>query len=122
MTGNFGTENEAGGVRTTRGTRVTPGDTPSATYRVESTHREAMQQDLMQLGAYLVQHPEARKNLKPYRSARPLQPGVYFNSGTGMVDRLYRPQRVALGARMFRISGDPGAPLSEIRRKILEGK
>lgn len=121
MTENFKETREAGGVRTTRGTRVTPQDTPSDTYRVD-TQRETMEQDLMDLGAYLMDHPEARENLKPYRSARPLKPGVYFNAGTGMVDRMYRPQRVALGARMFRVSDDPGAPVEEIRRRVLEGK
>ncbi|MEW6636373.1 MAG: hypothetical protein AB1425_06110 [Actinomycetota bacterium] len=112
----------SGPARTPRGTRVAPGDTPSATYRVEPSQREAMQQELMELGAYLVEHPGARKVLKPHRSARPLDPGVYFNAGTGMVERLYRPQRVALGARYFRVSGDPDAPLEELRRKILEGR
>jgi hypothetical protein len=85
--------------------------------------REAMQQELMDLGAWLVEHPEAaRKNLEPIRSAKVLEPGVYYNMGTGMVDRIYTPQHVALGHRMFRISSDPAAPLEEIRHKILEGK
>jgi hypothetical protein len=110
-------------VRTPRGTRVTSGDTPSATYRAESSHREMMQQELMDLGVWLIDHPEAAtKNLKPIRSAKILEPGVYYNMGTGMVDRLYRPQRVALGHKMFRISSDPAAPVEEIRRKVLEGK
>jgi hypothetical protein len=39
-----------------------------------------------------------------------------------MVDRVFRPQRVALGHKMFRISRDPAAPVYEIRRKVLEGK
>jgi hypothetical protein len=121
MTENFKDVHEAGGVRTTRGTRVTPQDTPSDTYRAEGTQRESMQQELMDLGVYLTEHPEARKNLKPYRSSRPLKPGVYFNAGTGMVDRIYKPQRVALGARYFRVSGDPDAPVSEVRRRVLEG-
>ena len=42
--------------------------------------------------------------------------------GTGMVDRIYTPQRVALGHKMFRISRDPATPAEEIRRKALEGK
>lgn len=110
-------------VRTPRGTRVTPEDTTSDTYRVESSQREMMQQDLMDLGVWLIDHPEAaKKNLKPIRSAKILEPGVYYNMGTGMVDRLYRPQRVALGHKMFRISSDPAAPTEEIRRKVLEGK
>ncbi|HET7478659.1 MAG TPA: hypothetical protein VFJ72_03985 [Rubrobacteraceae bacterium] len=110
-------------VRTPRGTRVTPEDTTSSTYRAETSHREMMEQDLMDLGVWLIDHPDAaRKNLKAIRSARVLKPGVYYNLGTGMVDRLYSSQRVALGHKMFRISSDPAAPVEEIRRKVLEGK
>ena len=111
------------GTRDARGTRVTPGDTTSATWRADRSHREAMQQELMDLGVWLSAHPrEARRNLKPVRSAKVLEPGVYFNRGTGMVDRIFSPQRVALGHQMFRISHDPAAPVEEIRRKALEGK
>ena len=82
-----------------------------------------MQQELMDLGVWLVEHPEAAtRNLEPIRSAKVLEPGVYYNMGTGMVDRIYTPQRVALGHKMFRISRDPAAPVEEIRRKALEGK
>ena len=110
-------------MRDTRGTRVTPEDTGSDTYLAEGAHREMMQQELMDLGAWLSKHPEvAPKNLKPIRSAKILDPGVYFNLGTGMVDRIFSPQRVALGHKMFRISRDPAAPVDEIRRKVLEGK
>ena len=85
--------------------------------------REMMEQDLMDLGVWLIDHPEAAaKNLKPIRNAKILGPGVYYNRGTGMIDRLYSPQRVALGHKMFRISSDPAAPTEEIRRKVLEGK
>jgi hypothetical protein len=85
--------------------------------------REMMQQELMDIGVWLSEHPEAAtKNLEPIRSAKALQPGVYFNMGTGMVDRIYTPQRVALGHKMFRISKDPAAPVDEIRRRVLEGK
>ena len=85
--------------------------------------REMMQQDLMDLGVWLTKHPEeASKNLKPIRSAKVLQPGVYYNMGTGMVDRMFTPQRVALGHKMFRISRDPASPVEEIRRKTMEGK
>ena len=119
----FGGKRDDAGVRTTRGTRVSQGDTGSATYRAETTHREAMQQELMQLGLWLIEHPEAaKKNLKPIRSSKVLDPGVYYNLGTGMVDRIYSPQRVALGHKMFRITSDPAAPVEEIRRKVLEGK
>ena len=84
---------------------------------------EAMQQDLMNLGAWLAEHPEAaRKNLKPIRSAKILKPGVYYNMGIGMVDRIHTPQHVALGHRIFRVTSDPAAPVEAIRRKIMEGK
>ncbi|QIN84790.1 hypothetical protein GBA63_20670 [Rubrobacter tropicus] len=114
---------EAGDVRTPRGTRVSPADTPSETWLAESTRREAITQDLMELGQYLADNPAmAKKRLKPIRSAKVLEPGVYYNMGTGMVDRVYRQQRVALGHKMFRVSSDPAAPVAEIRRKILGGK
>jgi hypothetical protein len=91
---------------------------------IEDRHsREMMQQDLMDLGVWLVEHPEAaNRNLKPIRSAKVLEPGVYYNLGTGMVDRIFTPQRVALGHRMFRISRNPASPAKEIRRTALEGK
>ena len=89
----------------------------------ERRGREMMQQELMDLGAWLVEHPDAAlRNLKPVRSAKVLEPGVYYNMGTGMVDRIFTPQRVALGHRMFRISRDPASPVEEIRRTALEGK
>ena len=82
-----------------------------------------MQQELMDLGVWLIEHPEvATKNLEPIRSAKVLRPGVYYNMGTGMVDRIFTPQRVALGHKMFRISSDPASPAEEIRRKAMEGK
>ena len=110
-------------MRDARGTRTTPEDTPSDTQRAESSHRETMQQDLMDLGAWLSEHPgTAPKNLKPIRSAKVLDPGVYYNMGTGMVDRIFSPQRVALGHKMFRVSRDPAAPVEELRRRVLEGK
>jgi hypothetical protein len=89
----------------------------------ERRSREMMEQELMDLGVWLIEHPDVvEKNLKPIRSAKVLEPGVYYNMGTGMVDRLYTPQRVALGHKMFRISRDPASPVEEIRRKALEGK
>jgi hypothetical protein len=89
----------------------------------ERRSRETMQQDLMDLGVWLVEHPEAAlRNLKPIRSSKVLEPGVYYNMGTGMVDRIYTPQSVALGHKMFRISRDPASPVEEIRRTALEGK
>jgi hypothetical protein len=85
--------------------------------------REMMQQELIDLGRWLTEHPEAaHRNLKPIRSARALEPGVYYNGGTGMVDRIYSPQHVPLGHRLFRISTDPAAPVSELKRKALEGR
>lgn len=82
-----------------------------------------MQQELMDLGAWLAEHPAAApKNLKPIRSAKLLAPGVYYNRGTGMVDRVFEPQHVPLGHQLFRVSHDPAAPVEEIRRKIMEGK
>ena len=112
-----------GGVRTPRGTRVSSEDTTSQTWLAGGTRREAISQDLMELGIWLADNPAmAKKRLKPIRSAKKLEPGVYYNMGTGMVDRVYREQRVALGHKMFRVSSDPAAPVAEIRRKILEGK
>jgi hypothetical protein len=108
---------------TPRGTRTTPEDTTSDTYLAERSQREMMQQELMDLGVWLVEHPEAaNRNLEPIRSAKVLEPGVYYNLGTGMVDRIFTPQRVALGHRMFRISRNPASPAKEIRRTALEGK
>ena len=110
-------------MRDSRGTRVTPEDTTSDTHRAESSRREMMQQDLMDLGVWLSENPEmAPKNLKPIRSAKILAPGVYYNMGTGMVDRIFSPQRVALGHKMFGISRDPASPVEEVRRRVLEGK
>jgi hypothetical protein len=89
----------------------------------EHRSREMMEQELMDLGVWLIEHPDVvEKNLKPIRSAKILEPGVYYNMGTGMVDRIYSPQRVALGHKMFRISRDPASPVEEIRRIALEGK
>jgi hypothetical protein len=110
-------------MRDSRGTRTTPEDTGSDTYRAEGSHREMMQQELMDLGVWLIEHPgAATRNLEPIRSARMLEPGVYSNRGTGMVDRIFAPQHVPLGHQLFRISGDPAAPVEEIRRKVTGGK
>jgi hypothetical protein len=114
----------SGGPATTpRGTRVTPEDTTSDTYLAETSHREGMTRELMELGRWLTEHPEAaNKRLKPVRSAKELEPGVYFNLGTGMVDRIFRPQHVPLGHRLFRVSTDPAAPVEELRRKVMGRK
>lgn len=108
---------------TPRGTQVSPGDTPSDTWKAETTLRESPQQALMELGAWLAENPKAaRKNLKPIRHTVILDPGVYYNRGTGSVERLYSPQHAALGQQVFRVSTDPAAPVEEIRRRVLEGK
>ncbi len=99
------------------------GDTSSATYEADPSRREGMQQELMDLGVWLTEHPkDLKKNLKPIRGSVVLDPGVYYNTGTGMVERIYSPQHIALGARWFRIKSDPAAPVEEIRRRALEGK
>jgi hypothetical protein len=85
--------------------------------------RETMQQELMDLGVWLIEHPEAAtKNLKPIRDRVVLDPGIYYNRGTGLIERIYAPQHIALGHRMFRVSSDPAAPVEDIRRKAMEGK
>jgi len=90
---------------------------------VSDDGRERIQQELMDLGAWLGEHPEAaRKNLKPIRGSVVLEPGVYYNIGTGMIERIYAPQHMALGSRVFRVKSDPAAPVEEIQRKVLEGK
>ena len=99
------------------------GDTRSVTYEADPSRREGMQQELMDLGVWLTEHPkDLKKNLKPIRGSVVLDPGVYYNTGTGMVERIYSPQHIALGARWFRIKSDPAAPIEEIRRRALEGK
>jgi hypothetical protein len=51
-----------------------------------------MQQELMDLGVWLTEHPGvARKNLKPIHDRAVLDPGVYYNSGTGMIERIHAP-------------------------------
>jgi hypothetical protein len=98
--------------------------TSSATFRVEEdSHREVMTADLMKLSLWLSEHPkELRRNLKHVRGTLVLDPGVYYNAGIRMIERLYRPQHSSLGNRMYRVSHDPAAPVDEIRRKVLEGK
>ncbi|AHY47853.1 Hypothetical Protein RradSPS_2570 [Rubrobacter radiotolerans] len=90
----------------------------SDTYEAEGSHREAMQSDLLAVARWLTESAERRKRLKPIRSAKVLRPGIYYNAGTTMVDRLYAPQRVALGHRMFRITKDPAASAREVWRAV----
>ena len=111
------------GASPARSTAGGGGDTRSDTVHAEKSLRETMQQELMKLGVYLIEHPKAKKkHLKPVRSGVVLEPGVYYNTGTGMIERIYTPQHIALGARYFRIKKDPGAPVEEIQRRVLEGK
>ncbi|WP_152670613.1 hypothetical protein [Rubrobacter aplysinae] len=111
---------EAGGRAANTGPDTIPG---SATASSQTSRRESMHGRLMELAVWLSEHPkEARKNLKAIRRGNPIDPGVYYNSGLRMIERLYRPQHVALGNKMLRISTDPAAPVEEIRRKVLEGK
>lgn len=87
------------------------------------TPREGMDAKLMEVAIWISENPEAAKrNMKPVRSAEVLEPGVYFNTGTGMVDRIYAPQRVALGHRTFRISKDPDTPAEEIKDRLTGGR
>lgn len=99
-----------------------PGERPvgvqSDTYESETTQREMMRQDLMAVARWLTDRADRRRKLKPIRSAKVLKPGIYYNAGTTMVDRLYEPQRVALGHRMFRITKNPAATASEVWKAV----
>jgi hypothetical protein len=64
----------------------------------------------------------ARSHMKPIRSSKVLEPGVYYNAGTRMVERLHTPQRPALGNRMFRISKNPAESADELESKITGGR
>ena len=80
-----------------------------------------MQSELLAVGRRLSEDPKAVKRLKPMRGAGSLAPGVYYNHGTGMVERIYAPQQMALGNRVFRISKDPDAPVEEIEQRVQGG-
>lgn len=95
-----------------------PTSVQSDTYEAETTEREMMQGDLMAVARWLTDRADRRRKLKPVRSAKVLKPGVYYNAGTTMVDRLYEPQRVALGHRMFRITKDPSASAAEVWKAV----
>lgn len=98
-------------------------ESSSATFLTEATHRESMQYELMRLAVWLSENPKmAKKNLKPVRGTVIIEPGVYYNAGIRMIERLYKPQHAALGNRMFRVSRDPATSVEVIRRKVLEGK
>jgi hypothetical protein len=90
----------------------------SDTYEAEGSHREMMQSDLLAVARWLTESVERRRKLKAIRSAKVLAPGIYYNAGTTMVDRIYTPQRVALGHRMYRITEDPAASAGEVWRSV----
>ncbi|MBA2510877.1 MAG: hypothetical protein H0V28_05280 [Rubrobacteraceae bacterium] len=95
-----------------------PRSVRSDTYESETNDREMMRADLMAVARWLTNRADRRRKLKPIRNAKVLKPGVYYNAGTTMVDRLYEPQRVALGHRMFRITRDPAASAAEVWKAV----
>ena len=98
-------------------------ESSSQTSESDPSRREAMERPLMELSVWLSENPKKmQKNLKAVRRQVVLDPGVYYNSGIRMIERLYDPQHVALGHKMFHINSDPAAPVAEIRRRVLEGK
>ena len=71
-------------------------DTPSATSHSDESLREAMQQELLDLGRWLIEHHEAKKeNHKPVRGSVVLEPGVYHNTGPALIERIYTPHHIA---------------------------
>ena len=98
-------------------------ESTSQTSEAEPSRREAMERPLMELSVWLSENPKKmQKNLKAVRRQVVLDPGVYYNSGIRMIERLYDPQHVPLGHKIFHINSDPAAPVAEIRRRVLEGK
>lgn len=95
-----------------------PASVQSDTYEAETTDREAMRDDLMSVARWLTGRADRRRKLKPIRNAKVLKPGIYYNAGTTMVDRLYEPQRVALGHRMSRITKDPSATAEAVWKAV----
>ncbi|MBA2693299.1 MAG: hypothetical protein H0U65_12565 [Rubrobacter sp.] len=82
-----------------------------------------MDSKLMKVALRISEDPNfARKYMKPIRSSKILDPGVYYNAGTRMVERLHAPQRPALGNRMYRISKNPAESADELERKITGGR
>jgi hypothetical protein len=87
------------------------------------TPYEGLDAELMKVALLISEAPEtAKKRMKPIRSSRELSPGVYYNAGTRMVERLHSPQRPALGNRIYRISDDPNTSSRELERKITGGR
>ncbi|MBA2376149.1 MAG: hypothetical protein M3494_07040 [Actinomycetota bacterium] len=86
------------------------------------TPHEGMDSELMKVALRISDDPEsARKYMKPIRSSKALAPGVYYNAGTRMVERLHSSQRPPLGNRIFRISKNPAESVESIERKITGG-
>ncbi len=84
---------------------------------------EGMDSELMKISLRISDDPKsARRRMKPIRSSKVLEPGVYYNAGTRMVERLHAPQRPALGNRMFRISKNPNTPAEVLGDKITGGR
>lgn len=84
---------------------------------------EGMDSELMRVSLLISEDPKAaKKRMKPVRSSKELSPGVYYNAGTRMVERLHAPQRPALGNRIFKISDDPNVSSHELERKITGGR
>jgi hypothetical protein len=84
---------------------------------------EGMDSELMKVALRISDDPKAaRKYMKPVRSSKALSPGVYYNAGTRMVERLHSSQRPALGNRIYRISKNPDTSAEELERKITGGR
>jgi hypothetical protein len=98
------------------------GDTRSETYHADNFHRETMQQELMDLGAWLSEHPKAaKKNLKPVRGAIILDPGFTTNTGKGIGGPRVRSSARGSGKTAL---GSRATPAHRSRRSAqsLEGK
>ncbi len=86
------------------------------------TPYEGMDSELMKVALLISDDlKSARKYMKPIRSSRVLAPGVYYNAGTRMVERLHAPQRPPLGNRIYRISKNPAESAEELERKVTGG-
>lgn len=84
---------------------------------------EGMDSELMEVALAIAgDFGSAKRRMKPIRSSKVLAPGVYYNAGTRMVERLHSPQRPALGNRIYRISENPNASAEELERKITGGR
>ncbi len=87
-----------------------------------AAYDEGMDSDLMKISLRISEDPKsAKRRMKPIRSSRVLEPGVYYNAGIRMVERLHSPQQPALGNRMYRISRNSAESADEIENKITGG-